>query len=136
MASLRRALIFAGKLAPCLLNPGRLAALVLFVTDDCNAKCPHCFNVFLPHLRRDAPADRRPSLTLEEYTLIAARSGPLFQVILSGGEPFLREDIDAIVETFYARAGTVLFSIPTNGSLPGRILGKIERMAANCPNAA
>lgn len=134
-ASIRRALIFAGRLASGLLRPDRLSSLVLFVTEDCNAKCPHCFNVFLPHLRKGNPPSGQPPLTFEEYALIAARSAPLFQVILSGGEPFLREDIDAIAEAFYARAGARLFSIPTNGSLPDRTLRKLERMAAACPDA-
>jgi MoaA/NifB/PqqE/SkfB family radical SAM enzyme len=134
-ASLRRALSFAGGLAAGLLRPGRLSFLVLFVTDECNAKCPYCFNVFLPHLKKESLPPRNPPLTLEEYALIAARLAPLFQVVLSGGEPFLRDDLDVIVETFYARARSRLFSIPTNGSLPDRVLRKLERMAVSCPEA-
>ena len=134
-AALRRAFIFAGRLAAGILHPDRLSSLVLFVTDDCNAKCPHCFNIFLPHLKAAGLPVRQPLLTLDEYALIAAQLAPLFQVILSGGEPFLREDIDAIVETFYARAGARLFSVPTNGSMPDRVLRKFERMATSCPDA-
>ncbi|MCR4296551.1 MAG: radical SAM protein [Elusimicrobia bacterium] len=134
-SALRRALIFAGGLTAGILRPGRLSYLVLFVTGDCNAKCPDCFNIFLPHLSKGDPPVRRPPLTLEEYDALAARLSPLFQVVLSGGEPFLREDLDAVVRIFYARAGARLFSIPTNGSLPDRVLRKLDRMAALCPDA-
>lgn len=135
ISALRRALIFAGGLTAGILRPGRLSCLVLFVTGDCNAKCPDCFNILLPHLSKGNPPLRRPLLTLEEYCAVAARLSPLFQVILSGGEPFLREDLDDIVRIFYARAGTRLFSIPTNGSLPDRVVRKLDRMAALCPDA-
>ena len=134
-SALRRALIFAGGLAAGILRPGRLSYLVLFVTGDCNARCPDCFNVLLPHLSKEDPPARGPALTLEEYGAIAARLSPLFQVVLSGGEPFLREDLDAIVGLFYERAGARLFSIPTNGSLPDRVVRKLDRMAALCPDA-
>lgn len=135
ISALRRALIFAGGLAAGVLRPGRLSYLVLFVTGDCNAKCPDCFNVLLPHLRKGDPPVRRPPLTLEEYGAVAARLAPLFQVVLSGGEPFLREDLDGIVRIFYERAGARLFSIPTNGSLPDRVVRTLDRMAELCPDA-
>lgn len=135
ISALRRALIFAGGLTAGVLRPGRLSYLVLFVTGDCNAKCPDCFNVLLPHLSKGDPPARRPPLTLEEYGAVAARLSPLFQVVLSGGEPFLREDLDAVVRIFYARAGARLFSIPTNASLPDRVVRQLDRMAALCPDA-
>ncbi|HXS99679.1 MAG TPA: radical SAM protein [Elusimicrobiota bacterium] len=134
--SARRAWTFASRLAAGVLSPGRLSYLVLFVTDDCNARCPHCFNVFLPHLKKEGPPAGGPPLTLDEYALVAGKLAPLFQVVLSGGEPFLRDDLHAIVETFYARAGARLFSLPTNGSLPDRALGQLERMSAACPDAS
>jgi MoaA/NifB/PqqE/SkfB family radical SAM enzyme len=135
IASLRRALILAGRLAAGVARPDRLSHLVLFVTDDCNARCPDCFNVFLPHLSQEGRPDRGPALSLEEYSSIAARLSPLFQVILSGGEPFLREDLEAIAGIFYERAGARLFSIPTNGSLSDRVVRSLDRMSALCPDA-
>lgn len=135
ISSLRRASIFASRLAGGMLRPESLSYLVLFVTDRCNAKCPDCFNVLLPHLRNPRLPARGAPLTLEEYAAIASRAAPLFQVVLSGGEPFLREDLDAVAEAFYEKAGARLFSIPTNGSLPERALRSLDRMARLCPDA-
>lgn len=134
-SALRRAGILVGRVAGGILRPGRLSTVVLFVTPDCNARCPDCFNADLPHLRGDRSPGGRAPLTLAEYGLIAARAAPLAQVILSGGEPFLRGDVDGIVSAFYRRAGARLFSLPTNGSLPSRACRAVERMAVLCPDA-
>ncbi len=135
IAEARRLLAFGMRFVEGILHPGRISFLVLFVTDRCNAQCPYCFNTFLPHLSPSTRQDAASLLSLDEYARIAGNLNPLFQVVLSGGEPFLRDDVDAIVETFYERAGTRLFSIPTNGSLPDRAARKLERMAASCPLA-
>lgn len=130
MSASRRALLLAARLAGGILHPGRLSSLVVFVTHRCNARCPHCFNVLASR-----PREEGLPLTLAEYEAIASRLPALFQVILSGGEPFLRGDLDALVETFCARAGARLVSIPTNGSRPYRALRALDRMAARRPDA-
>ncbi len=135
IAGTRRLLAFGAGLAGAILHPGRISFLVLFVTDRCNAQCPYCFNNFLPHLSHSTRRDAAPLLSLDEYERIAGNLDPLFQVVLSGGEPFLRDDVDAIVGAFHKRAGARLFSIPTNGSLPDRAARKLETMAASCPRA-
>ncbi len=110
---------------------------VFFIAEECNAKCPYCFNVFLPHLKGSGGArgTRGARLSLDEYRRIAEGLEPLFQAVFSGGEPFLRGEIAEIAGVFYRNAGTRLFSIPTNGSLPDKVLGAVERMAASCPRA-
>lgn len=132
---LRRAARLTARLIGAILRPGRLSYLVLFVNDECNAKCGYCFNVRLPHLRAELPGTAAPAMSLAEYEALASRSGALTQVVLSGGEPFLREDLDRIVRAFYERSGAALFSIPTNGSLPGRALEKAGTIAVACPDA-
>lgn len=133
---LRRGLALAGGLAGALLRPGRLSTVVLFVTDRCNARCPDCLNVRLPHLSGGRSPARGTPLSAGEYAAIAGRLSPLFQVIFSGGEPFLREDLDEIAAAFYELAGARLFSLPTNGSLPERALLTLDRLARRCPDAA
>ncbi len=67
--------------------------LCQFVT----ARCRHCFD----HTRR-GPEHVARELRLAELEAIAARLPPLYMVLLTGGEPFLRPDLPAIA-TAYAR---------------------------------
>jgi MoaA/NifB/PqqE/SkfB family radical SAM enzyme len=79
--------------------------------------------------------DKPAEMSLEEITKVAKSVKPLPQLLLSGGEPFLREDVAEIVQTFYEYAGTRQVSIPTNGVLTDRIVQSIEAMLARCPEA-
>jgi MoaA/NifB/PqqE/SkfB family radical SAM enzyme len=57
------------------------------------------------------------------------------QVVFSGGEPFLRTDLDRIARAFHERSGARLFSLPTNGTLPERTLAQVDSMSGACPGA-
>ena len=60
---------------------------------------------------------------------------PLPQLLLSGGEPFLREDLAEIVELFYLRSGTRQISIPTNGTLIRQTRVAVRSILEKCPEA-
>lgn len=113
--------------------PGNLAQVILFVTDQCNARCSFCFNTRLTDNKKEYKD--RGLLKFSEYEIIAKKIKPVFQVVLSGGEPFLREDIGGIAKAFYTHAGARLISIPTNGIIAEGIENKIERIAKECPLA-
>ena len=59
----------------------------------------------------------------------------LTNINVSGGEPFLRDDLPEIAAAFHDHADTRMFSLPTNGSLPARILPAIDAMATRCRDA-
>lgn len=87
--------------------------LINFITEKCNAKCPHCFVDFTKEVNE---------LSLEAYEKIASTSGPcLRNVALTGGEPFLREDVFEIADIWFSNSTTQSVSITTNGSMPDRI---------------
>jgi MoaA/NifB/PqqE/SkfB family radical SAM enzyme len=52
---------------------------------------------------------------------------------LSGGEPFLREDIDEICHTFYHNNKVRHIGIPTNALLTDRIMKKTRQILEKCP---
>lgn len=109
-------------------HPHHPGQLVLFVTDRCNCQCPMCFNaesVFAQH--------RAPDLSLDNIKAIAKSLLPLPQLLLSGGEPFLRTDIPDIVRLFHQHSGTIQVSIPTNATLPDRIENACLQMLQECP---
>lgn len=96
--------------------------LILFVTDRCNARCLHCFNW---HNIDKAELD---SLSLDDIKNISKSLGPLMEVSLSGGEPFLRADLPEILEIFASYNKVRSFSIPTNGLLSDVIPREVKRV--------
>ncbi len=120
---------FIGALARNLLRPDHPGQLVFFVTDRCNCRCDMCFNA-----ANVFSTSHAPDMSLDNIRKMARSLRPLPQLLLSGGEPFMRADISEIVSAFYHDAGTRQFSIPTNGALSKRILAASEEILANHPN--
>jgi molybdenum cofactor biosynthesis enzyme MoaA len=104
--------------------------LVFFVTSRCNARCAFCFN-----LANVVQPSKPPEIGLADVTHIARSMYPLPQLLLSGGEPFLRGDLADLVAAFYSHSGTRQISIPTNGSLPNQIVAMVEQIVRRCPKA-
>lgn len=73
--------------------PGRLAELYVFVTNDCNLRCTHCY----VSSGDDVPANE---LTTAELTKLVddARELGVSRFYFTGGEPFMRRDIFELVE--------------------------------------
>lgn len=88
-------------------------SLTHFVTENCNARCPHCF-VDLKNSDNE--------LSLEQIEKIASTSGAaLRNVSLTGGEPFLRNDFFEIANIWYKNSTAKSLAICTNGSMPDRV---------------
>lgn len=87
-------------------------SLVHFVTNRCTARCPHCFLDF------QDPRAFEGDLTLEEVRELSRRVGPaLFNVNLTGGEPFLRPDLWEIAEAWLTNPGVRSLYLTSNGGL-------------------
>ncbi|MFH1444877.1 MAG: radical SAM protein [Nanoarchaeota archaeon] len=98
--------------------------LILFVTDRCNSKCKHCFNWKTLNPAKD-------ELSLSEIDSLARQLPNLETLAISGGEPFLREDISQIYLRFYKNCKHMSsFSIPTSCLLPKKILEKTRDILA------
>ena len=61
--------------------------LILFINSLCNMKCEHCF--YWQQL------NQRDDLTFEEIVALSEELGPIENLNLSGGEPFLRKEFAA-----------------------------------------
>lgn len=88
--------------------------LLLNVTENCNFRCPTCY---ASALDPGAPASDRP--TLDEMlktvdTMIEREGGALNVVMLSGGEPTLRRDLETLIEQLSQRNITRIM-LNTNG---------------------
>jgi len=85
-------------------------SLVHFITNRCNARCKHCFIDF------KHPDIFKGELLLEEIKkLTKSFVKPLFNINITGGEPFLRRDIFEIVEAYFTNAHVNSVFITTNG---------------------
>jgi MoaA/NifB/PqqE/SkfB family radical SAM enzyme len=103
--------------------------LVFFITTRCNSNCNICF--FWENIKK---GDHANELTLDEIQKISKKAGNIIQLLLSGGEPFLRKDISDIVRSFTQNAGTRLVSIPTNASLPEKIENDVIKILTDNDN--
>ncbi|HBR14560.1 MAG TPA: hypothetical protein DD723_03320 [Candidatus Omnitrophica bacterium] len=102
---------------------------IFFVTARCNARCPMCF--YMENMESNAA---KRELRVEEYEKIS-RSIPLINILgISGGEPFLREDLHEIVQVMYKNCSPWVVDLPTNGFLTKSVLKQVEEIARRCPD--
>ena len=96
------------------LNPDDLRTLILFVTNRCNLKCYFCCYKDSLNSTKDLP--------IEHFEKMAKSIPRLKSLLISGGEPFLREDLYDIISLFIKHSGARFISIPNNGFFTDRVL--------------
>ena len=99
--------------------------LILFITDHCNAKCGTCF--YWQSLNQGE------SLKPDHIDKISEGVGELIWLDISGGEPFLRKDIDQICHRFLDNNKVRFINIPTNAIQTSVIEASINGILAH-PN--
>jgi len=95
--------------------------LIIFITDRCNARCVHCFNWRALNQGDDG-------LKLGELQRLSGELGQLLTLGISGGEPFLRQDIATIYSLFSDNNRLREIDIPTNGLLPEHVYAQVQDM--------
>lgn len=98
-------------------------SIVVSMSFRCNSKCKTC-DVW-----------RRPNddMTVEEWRKVFHNLGQTpFYMTFTGGEPFLRKDLDEMVIAAYEECKPEVVTIPTNGILTKRILEMTARMCTTC----
>lgn len=98
----------------------RLKTLIFFVTTKCPLRCEHCF--YNSELNQGIK-----ELTLKEIEKISNKLPDLEILQLSGGEPFMREDLIEILGLFFKR-GLKKAIIPTNGYFVENTIEKFKKM--------
>ncbi|MDP8261827.1 MAG: radical SAM protein [Candidatus Ancaeobacter aquaticus] len=100
-----------------------LSMLIFFITSRCNQKCKSCF---IWQRKDNAKAD----LSISEIESVSKKAPLIDVLLLSGGEPFMREDIVDIIRLFFENNGIKNLAIPTNGSLTDISCSKIKEIAS------
>ncbi len=117
------------RMALSYLNPYQPSYLILFVTARCNANCSFCFygkEVQASHGKAD-------ELTLDEYREISRRAGNIPYLLVSGGEPVLRDDLFDIISLFIKNCHCSFVTVPSNGLSPERTETLFKRLADTYP---
>ena len=79
------------------LNPNQPGFLIFYVTNRCNFRCNFCF------YRDEIDKGLKPDeLTLDEIKKFSKTIGPLIQLSLTGGEPYLRKEFIEIADVFFS----------------------------------
>jgi MoaA/NifB/PqqE/SkfB family radical SAM enzyme len=105
--------------------PKRLKLVIFFVTSVCNARCRTCF--YWEEL------NQRGDLTWDEIQKLSRTMPRFTDLWLSGGEPMLRKELTDIIHRFYLENGVRWVNLPTNGLLPARTAGWVERILEENP---
>lgn len=116
------------RMMPGLLNMKRPSFVILFVTARCNANCSFCF--YGENVRSGAFDNE---LTTEEYALISKSAGKVPYLLLSGGEPVLRNDLPDIIGYFIENASSRFVTVPSNGLSPDRTRALFENLTSRYP---
>lgn len=115
------------------LKPKGPAYLIHFITNQCNARCRHCFIFQKTIVNRYFGKE----LSLGEIKKMAVSLSPtLSHVNLTGGEPFLRNDLVNIVNLYAQEAKASSIQITTNGSLPFRISKCVSQILKQNPKTS
>ena len=86
--------------------------LILFINSICNLTCDHCF--YWRNL------NQRDDLTFDEMRRLSEELGPVENLNLSGGEPFIRPDFAEVVKLFIGNNGVRQIYVPTSGYFTDR----------------
>jgi radical SAM protein with 4Fe4S-binding SPASM domain len=96
--------------------------LVLHVSSSCNLQCEHCSE----HAQLNQPDDLRKS----ELIKLSEELGKLESLHLTGGEPFLRDELSEICAQFSRQNALSSLSISSSGFYVARTTHTVERILA------
>jgi MoaA/NifB/PqqE/SkfB family radical SAM enzyme len=107
---------------------GTPAQIILYVTNRCNARCSHCF------YWQEVASGIKKELSLSQIKKIAKTlANPLATLSITGGEPFLRDDLVQICQAFFELNRTRKINIVTNGFFTKKIKETTEKILEKCP---
>jgi MoaA/NifB/PqqE/SkfB family radical SAM enzyme len=106
-----------------------LNELIFAVTYKCNFRCRTCF--YGRTMDKETSNDAH-ELSLDEIRQVSSSLGRFNNLLISGGEPFLREDLPEICEIFYRYNKICHIHLPTNGFYTDKIVSRTSAVLQQC----
>lgn len=104
--------------------------ITVSVTNLCNSHCRTCY---IWKLYDGQPGLKEQELKTEEFDRVFSSLGKsIFWATLSGGEPFLRQDLPQICESLSRNCEPSIINIPTNSLVPEAIENKTKMILEKC----
>ncbi len=116
------------KMLPGLFNMRRPSFIILFVTSRCNARCSFCF-----YADNIVDHNNDNELTSDEYLSISKSAGRVPYLLISGGEPVLRDDLAGIIGSFIEHASSRFVTVPSNGLSPEKTFSLFDKLTSRYP---
>ncbi len=108
-----------------LFKQGLPCHLVLFITNRCNMECDHCFLVESGELN-DTKRDQ--VLSIKNIEKIANSVPNLLALSITGGEPFLRDDLAKVIKVFASSGFLKSINLVSNGFQTKKILKGVKKI--------
>jgi len=105
-----------------------MRSLILFVTAACDSRCRHCF---YSEAIKNAPS--RTKITSGDARRLALGLGRIRDLSLSGGEPVLRADLEALLEPILRIGRPRSVTLPTGGLHPEKIEAAARMILRHAP---
>ncbi len=115
--------------AQSFLDPRQVGYVIFYVTNRCNFKCDFCF--YADEIDKGTKPDE---MTLAEIEKLAKTIGPLLQLSMTGGEPFLRNDLIEVAKVLIDNTDARYVTLPTNASLTDKMVRFLEAMLPAYPD--
>jgi len=117
------------KVSNVVVRKNRPASLIHFITNKCNARCDHCFIDF------ENKTTQKARMKLADVEKLSKSLGPqIMNVNLTGGEPFLCPDIEAIATYYFENSSIDSIYVTTHGGATDRVQSFVERIAPRFPD--
>ena len=94
--------------------------LIFFISSVCNLRCEHCF--YWKNL------NKKDDLTVDEIIALSRELGSIENLYLSGGEPFMRDEIAEICHHFIENNKVQQIYIPTNAFFTSKIVRSVREI--------
>lgn len=94
---------------------------VAFFDGRCNMLCDFCC-----HAAMDAR--KTPMMSAEQWGLVFKKSKCLIQLTITGGEPFIRDDLVEIIDNIILACGVPRVSINTNGFYTSKVVDFLPKL--------
>ena len=108
----------------------KLDELIFSVTDKCQFRCKSCFYA---DTMDNSNLKAVKGLSLDEIRKISVSIGNINKLLITGGEPFLRDDLSDICEIFYTQNKIRHIHLPTNAFQTKKNYEQTEQILKKCP---